>query len=132
MTKPFNIENPQALTDALNGLDVIASEPVLRQAAVAGARVIFDEVKIRVPVRSGVGYEAIVIAYDKDVSVPGRVASYLVTWVKKAWYLRLVEYGTSKMAAKPFLRPSYEAKKQDAADAVMQVIDKKVSEVGNV
>ena len=50
MAKAFEVVNPDGLTSALRGLDDIASESVLRQAAVAGARVIFDEVKLRAPV----------------------------------------------------------------------------------
>lgn len=132
MVKSFVVENPQALSDALRRLDDVASESTLRQAAVAGARVFLDEVKLRVPVRSGLGEESLLIAYDREVSVEARIASYIVTWSKKAFYLRFVEYGTSKMAAKPFLRPSYEAKKSEAARAVAAVFEEKISEARNV
>lgn len=140
----FTIENPQALTDGLRALDNIASEAVLRQAAVAGARVIFDEVKLRAPVgdstyeRKGAPHapgtlrNSILIAYDKEVSVPGKLASYIVTWSKDAFYGRFLEYGTSKLSARPFLRPSYEAKKSEAAAAVDAVIQTKAGELANV
>jgi len=139
----FVVENSQALTDSLRALDNIASESVLRQAAVAGARVIFDEVKLRAPVGDAV-YErkgsthapgtlknSIIVAYDKERSVDGKLASYLVTWSKDAFYGRFLEYGTSKMSARPFLRPAYEAKKQAAADAVNEVIQTKAAEFSN-
>lgn len=141
MAKSFVIENPEALTDALRALDSVTSESVLRQAAVAGARVYFDEMKVRVPVgirtyeRKGTeiypGFlrDNILIAYDKEQSVEGRIASYIVTWSKQAFYGRFVETGTSKMAANPFLRPSYEAKKTAAADAVDAVFQQKVTEL---
>ncbi|MFM0326082.1 HK97-gp10 family putative phage morphogenesis protein [Caballeronia glebae] len=139
----FTIENPEALTADLRALDNIASEAVLRQAAVAGARVIFDEVKLRAPVgdatyeRKGSTHApgtlkaSILIAYDKEVSVRGKLASYIVTWSKDAFYGRFIEFGTSKMSARPFLRPSYEAKKKDAADAVDAVIQNKAGELTN-
>ncbi|MNT67142.1 hypothetical protein D3C72_2052590 [compost metagenome] len=114
---------------------------MLRQAAVAGAREIFTEVKLRAPVDKGI-YEGkhgphppgflrshIIIAYDDEVSVPGRIASYLVTWSKEAFYGRFLEFGTSKMAAQPFLRPAFEAKKGPAAAAVDEVIQTKVKEL---
>ncbi|MFM0210450.1 HK97 gp10 family phage protein [Paraburkholderia sediminicola] len=141
MAKSFVIENPEALTDALRALDNVTSESVLRQAAVAGARVYFDEMKLRVPVgirtyeRKGTeiypGFlrDNILIAYDKEQSVEGRIASYIVTWSKQAFYGRFVEAGTSKMAANPFLRPSYEAKKTAAAEAVDAVFQQKVTEL---
>ncbi|URF02967.1 MULTISPECIES: HK97-gp10 family putative phage morphogenesis protein [Cupriavidus] len=139
--KNFEVENAQALRDTLLALDTVASESVLRQAAVAGAREIFTEVKLRAPVDKGI-YEGkhgphppgflrshIIIAYDDEVSVPGRIASYLVTWSKEAFYGRFLEFGTSKMAAQPFLRPAFEAKKGAAAAAVDEVIQTKVKEL---
>lgn len=141
MAKSFSVQNPEALADALRSLDDVASESVLRQAAVAGAREVFSEVKLRAPVDLGI-YEGkqgmhpsgflrdnILIAYDKEQSVEGRIASYLVTWSKDAFYGRFLEYGTSKMAARPFLRPAYEAKKSAAAAAVDAVIQAKVKEL---
>jgi len=112
------IINPEALTDHLNALVEAAGESALRQAAVAGARVILDEVKLRVPRATGAAANELIIAYDKETSVPGKIASYLVTWSKKAYYLRFVEFGTSKAAAHPFLRPGFESKKKAAAEAV--------------
>jgi len=135
------VENGQALKDALLAAETVASESVLRQAAVAGARVIHAEVQLRAPVDTGI-YEGkqgdhppgflrskIIIAYDDEVSVPGRIASYLVTWSKEAFYGRFLEHGTSKMAARPFLRPAFEAKKQAAAAAVDEVIQTKAKEL---
>lgn len=141
MAKAVRIENIRAMTDVLRGLENVASESVLRQAAVAGARVIFDEVKLRAPVGDqvyerkggqhvpGTLRDSILIAYDKDVSVPGKLASYVVTWSKDAFYGRFLEFGTSKMSARAFLRPAYEAKKQAAADAIDAVIQTKVTEL---
>jgi HK97 gp10 family phage protein len=139
MARKFEIVNPTALTDYLDRLETVASEEVLRQAAVAGARVIHSEVQLRAPV--GTAYErkgqkhapgtlkrSILIAYDKEDSVTGHLAIYLVTWSKEAFYGRFVEFGTSHSAAKPFLRPGFEAKKREAADAVIEVIQKKAEE----
>ena len=150
--KSFAVENPQGLTDAIFALDEVASESVLRQAAVAGARVVMNEAKLRGPVlnnnfngkdlgasweRYGTTYypgflrDHIIIAHDKEASVPGRIASYIVTWTKEAFYGRFGEHGTSKMSAKPFLRPSYEATKQEVAHAIDDVIQRKVTEANH-
>lgn len=133
--------NGEALKGALLAAETVVSESALRQAAVAGARVFHAEVQLRAPVDNGI-YEGkqgahppgflrskIIIAYDDEVSVPGRIASYLVTWSKEAFYGRFLEYGTSKMAARPFLRPAFEAKKQAAAAAVDEVIQTKAKEL---
>lgn len=118
--------NPDSLTAGLRDLGLAVSESTLRQAAVAGARVFLDEEKLRVPVDTGEGRDNLIIAYDAEVSLPGVIASYIVTWTKDAYYLRFVEYGTSKMAAKPFKRPAYEAKKTAAAQAVDDVLNKAI------
>ncbi len=39
-----------------------------------------------------------------------------------AYYWYLVEFGTSKMSARPFMRPAFEAKKDDAVAAIAQSI----------
>lgn len=140
MAKNFTVVNPDALMAQLRALDDVASESTLRQAAVAGAREIFDEAKTRAPVGAR-GYERkgtkiypgflrdhMLIAYDKDLSVAARIASYIVTWSKDAFYGRFVEHGTSKMAADPFLRPAFDAKREDADRAIAEVIDRKVKE----
>lgn len=124
--KPFEVANPEALTAQLRALSLAVSESTLRQAAVAGARVLLDEMKLRIPVRTGKGKDSLLIAYDKDVSVEGKIASYIVTWSKEAFYLYFVEFGRSGVAADPFMRPAFEAKKTAAAEAVRQVVDEKV------
>lgn len=141
MASKLEIVNPQAMVETIDALAKVASESVLRQAAVAGARVFFDEVRMRAPVNLGI-YEGkwgrhppgflrnnILIAFDKDTSVEGLRASYVITWSKEAFYGRFVEFGTSKMAAKPFLRPAYEAKKQAAAQKFSEVIEAKAEEL---
>jgi HK97 gp10 family phage protein len=140
----LSIENPEALTATIDSLSQVASESVLRQATVAGARVIFDEVKLRAPVGDatwergkqkrypGFLRDNLLIAFDKERSAEGLRATYLVTWSKDAFYGRFLEYGTSKMAARPFLRPAYDATKAAAAQAFSDVIDAKVKELTNV
>jgi len=39
-----------------------------------------------------------------------------------AYYWRWVEFGTSKMAAKPFMRPAYESQKIAAMDAIIDAL----------
>lgn len=142
--KSFEVENPEALTAQLRALGEIASESVLRQAAVAGARVVHAEARLRAPVgveayeRKGTQHvpgtlrQSLLIAYDEAESVPGLIASYIVTWSKEAFYGRFAEHGTSKMAAQPFLRPAYEATRRESAAAVDAVIVRKAEELTNV
>ena len=84
--KTFTVENAHALEQAFLDAELAASESALRKAAVAGAREIHAEVKLRAPVAKpfegrangkhppGFLRDHIIIAYDDEVSVPGRIA----------------------------------------------------------
>lgn len=103
----------------------------VRPAAQAGIQVYYDEVRSRVPVGQSVHHTkgkkqsfqpgnlkaSIYQAYaDKESGETS--ATYRVSYnKKKAFYGYFVEHGTSKMAAKPFIRPSYDAVKGEAVKA---------------
>lgn len=104
-----------------------AAKGAARPAAQAGIQVLYDEVRARVPVGTkphstkgkkhtfepGNLRQAIYQAYA-DGSTPER-ATYRVSWnKKKAFYGHMVEHGTSRTAAQPFLRPAYDARREDA------------------
>lgn len=123
----------------LDQIDAAVAAAV-RPAAQAGAQELYAEAKLRCPVlergnghyfygtsfkKSGQKYwfakgnlrNAIYQAYSKDNSGPKR-ASYHVAWNhQKAPYGFMVEYGTSRAAAHPFLRPAYDAVKNRALAA---------------
>ena len=46
--------------------------------------------------------------------------------INAAFYWRYVEFGTSKMTAKPFIRPAFEAKKEDAVEAIRTKLDERI------
>ena len=116
-----------------------AAEKAARPAAQAGAEVFYAEVKQRVPVSAkphksgkktynpGTLRRAVYQAFiDKESD--GTKAAYRVSWNKShAFYGRFLEFGTSKMAAKPFLRPAYDAARAKALDAVKQRMQAEVS-----
>lgn len=165
MSQNYRVENLESLTGMLRALDEAVSESTLRQAAVAGARVIHDEIKQRAPVgdREGMrrgqphspGFlrDHMLIAYDAQESVPSKLASYLITWSKDAFYgrfvelgkrnavkltertlaraIREIEFGSSRTPAQPFIRPAFEATKTAAARKITEVVEKKLKEAGN-
>jgi HK97 gp10 family phage protein len=138
-SKTMKVENPAALTDVLRRLETVAAESTLRKAAVAGARTIYREVKMRAPigphehVRAGKTYpagtlrRAILIAYDKEDSLTGVRATYLVGVGKDAFYARFIEFGTSRQAAQPFIRPGYDARRAAAASAIGIVLEREIA-----
>ena len=110
----------------------------VRPAAQAGAQVFYDEVKLRAPttdgklakgfhifygrtdkykIYSGALKESIYQVYSKKLSGP-RVSTYHISWNwREAPYGKMVEFGTSRAAAHPFLRPAYTAMKERALQA---------------
>lgn len=125
--------NSEAIQKRLDGLVARATDN-LRPAAQAGIDVYYQEVKARVPVGQSVHHtkgkkqtfqpgnlrDSIYQAFaDKDSSDTRAV--YRVSYnKKKAFYGYFVEHGTSKMAAKPFIRPSYDAAREKAIAATRQ------------
>lgn len=119
-----------------NGLNAALDELAegalnVRPAAQVGAQVLYDEVLLRVPVSTrvrktksgrtispGALKASIYQVFSEDNSGTGR-ATYHVSWnARKAPHGHLVENGTSRSAAHPFLRPAYDAKAGEAIEAV--------------
>lgn len=109
-----------------------AAEEAVRPAAQSGAQIFYDEVRARVPVSAkphksgkktynpGTLRKAIYQAFADKESGDGK-ALYRISWNKThAFYGRFVEFGTSKMAATPFLRPAYDAARAKALQAVQE------------
>lgn len=109
-----------------------AAEKATRPAAQSGAQIFYDEVRARVPVSAkphksgkktynpGTLRRAVYQAFAERESGDGK-AMYRISFNKThAFYGRFVEFGTSKMAAKPFLRPAYDAARARALQAVQE------------
>ncbi|WP_375577108.1 HK97-gp10 family putative phage morphogenesis protein [Paracidovorax oryzae] len=113
-----------------------AASKAARPAAQAGAQVFYDEVRKRAPV-SGKAHstkgkkqtyqpgnlrDSIYQAFMREQSGEGS-ARYRISWNgREAFYARFVEFGTSKMAARPFLRPAYDAVRDAAVQAARQTM----------
>lgn len=123
----------------------------LRSAVSAAAKVIVDDVKSRVPVgetgnlktavyryrsrrNSATGRETFFVgirqgkAQYKDTAYnrrKGRVGKNYKT-AGEAYYWRFLEFGTAKMQAKPFLRPSFEANKSRAVEVMKERLGKAI------
>jgi HK97 gp10 family phage protein len=137
----FHIKfDPSGLYVALDQLQAGVKEQV-RPAAQAGAQVLYEEVLLRVPVSKSVrkykgktyapgGLKASIYqVFSQDNSADGR-ATYHVSWnYKKAPHGHLVEYGTSRAPAHPFLRPAYDAKAKAALEATKARFEEETQKV---
>jgi HK97 gp10 family phage protein len=142
------------LTEGLDKLEASLGEAALRAAGFAGAQVFQQEAKVRVPVREGNLRDNIIVKRIEERSDANRRQVYYVTvragyappkkgaTGKKAaaaragiaagkagaYYWRWVEFGSSKSSAKPFLRPSFDARVHDALEIMRAKLAEKIRE----
>jgi HK97 gp10 family phage protein len=124
------------LSKLLKKLPVKVEKNFMRQAVRAGARVVVKDARKRVPKNTG--------NLAKSLGVVSRRAKNITMSVKArsgkkqkndGFYGRFIEFGTRKMAARPFLRPALESNVSNIikamADKLNQAIDKFVKKYGN-
>lgn len=147
-----HITGLKELQDALKQLPDRIAKNVLRGAVSAGATVIRKEAQAKAPVYTGSvskGHpppgtlkRSIVQKQIKELSSLFKQIFYVTVRKGKkyqkqgkdgaksqdAFYAKWVEFGTSKMAALPFLRPAFEAKKEAAVMAIKDYLAKRIPE----
>ncbi|MFV9060055.1 HK97-gp10 family putative phage morphogenesis protein [Enterobacter roggenkampii] len=131
----------------LEALSRAENNKVLRDATRAGAEVLKEEVIARAPVRTGKLKKNVVVVTQKSrrrgeissgIHIRGRNMrtgnsdnTMKASDPRNAFYWRFVELGTSNMAAVPFIRPAYDSRQEDAANAAFaranQAIDEALS-----
>lgn len=133
------VKGLKELNEALKELPERVARNVLRGAAGAGAAVIRKEAQHRAPVYTGPisqghpppGTLKKAIRQSQQRQLSSLVQQTFHISVRAttargkagvkalgAYYWRFVEFGTSKMAARPFMRPAFEAKKLAAVEAI--------------
>lgn len=136
------------LADQLRELGREISEKALKSAVRAAAVEVKKEAqRILAPSnKTGTLSRSIYVAIDKERSTPSKKV-YVVGWRKglryretgkkkvnrDGYYGLFVEFGTAKMAARPFIRPAFEKKKTDAVDIIAKRIEftiKKIAKTG--
>jgi HK97 gp10 family phage protein len=130
MAEAFTMKFDGAAFDAELDAITAAAEESMRPAAQAGIQVFYDEVLLRVPVNTktrtlksgrvippGALKASIYQVFSKDNSGEG-FATYHCSWnYRKAPHGHLVEFGTSRSPAHPFLRPAFDAAQARALKA---------------
>lgn len=116
MTITTKIEGLDKLREALAKLPELVAKNVLPAALAAGATVVKDEAIIQAPEYHGKVSQGhpppgtlkkSIIVVRAKTKKPLEVKYYVVVKRKLAPYWTYVEFGTSRMAANPFLRRAY-------------------------
>ena len=132
------------LSEDLAVLSKAENRKVMRDATRAAATVFKDEAVKRAPVHTGKLKKNIVVITQRDrngnitsgVHVRGTNPrtgnsdnSMKASNSRNAFYWRFVELGTSNMAPVPFIRPAYDARQEDAANAAFARANQAIDEV---
>lgn len=142
----IKIKGLREIREAMQSLSRALERRLLNRALLKGARLVRDEARRLAPVlreadprrRAGVLQKAVHAGavrperYAATVWVRVRplTRKQIATFKKKAkqgvaanpndpFYWRFVEFGTSKMAARPFLRPAFDRMKTDTVEAAV-------------
>ena len=140
MADAIHIEGLNAFARALRLLPQNVGRNVLRGGVSAAARVIVTEARVRAPASTGTLRRSIIQKQIRELSDLTRQTFYVTvrhgkkyrkqgrkgTLSQDAYYARWVEYGTSKMAARPFLRPAFECTKEPALAAMLAYFSKRI------
>lgn len=120
------IEGARELDQLLRQLPEKMAASALNSSVRAGAKVIFDEAKARVPVDTGSLRDSIRIQKVKE---SGKTVVFKVGPDKDRWYGIFTEFGTSLRAATPWLRPAFDVMAQKALDKIGESLGKKIEKI---
>jgi HK97 gp10 family phage protein len=142
----MKVEGLRELNKALQELPLQVRGRPLRSATQKAAAVIRNEARARVPVDTGLLKREIITSRSRRQSGEGRETySIMVKQLTKkyadtkanrrnkrvnkkykveglAYYWRFIEFGTSKMAARPFLRKAFETKQREAVEVLRKAL----------
>lgn len=120
--------NSQDLLKTLSQFPKNIQNNVMAGAIRAGANVIRDEARLRAPKKTKELAKSIV-SIKRRAEVRNQV-KFSVTPAKgknkAGWRAHFIEFGTSKMSAKPFLRPAFEVSENKSLDAAKDYIAKRI------
>lgn len=145
-----NVQGLKELQASLKQLPDNIARNVLRGAVGAGAAVIRKEAQAKAPVYTGdvsKGHpppgtlkRSVVQKQIRELSSLFKQVFYVTVRMGKkyakqgkggnlsqnAYYASWVEWGTSKMAARPFMRPAFEGKKEAAVQAIKDYLTQRI------
>lgn len=138
----FSLKTNQ-LESAFKKLSDAVGENALRAAGAAGAALLRDEAKVQLDSAlssatmkgdkpsspTGKLRDNIIIKRLEESAKGNESQTYIVTpRSKPAFYWRFLEFGTVKMPARPFMRPAFDAQREDALNKMREVLKVKLKE----
>lgn len=152
MKVDIKVQGLKELGQQMDKLDKKVRNRIARAATAAGARHIRDTAKAMVPVDTGQLKQNIVVKKFRDrqpdktlygIGLISKESTYGDTktnrrkgragksyWTDKAYYGHMVEFGTRKMPAQPFLRPALETQKEQTVAVVKKRLTEELVKEG--
>jgi HK97 gp10 family phage protein len=130
----MEISGLKELADKMRAMGPDINRKVLRSAVGAAAGLVRDQAKATNPDDTGRTDRALYAKFIKEKSADHQVTYYVGVRSGKgerkknrdAWYWRLVEFGTAKLPARPFMRPAFESQKMKALDLIRERIARRL------
>lgn len=126
------IKGLEDLIKNLNALPAKLEKKVIRAAVRKGANIVRDKARQNVPKDTGNLQKSIITSGAK---VSGKIAFRVSLKQRKTknskepYYGRFIEFGTSKMPAKPFMRPALDESEWEVFDTVVSDIKSNLDKV---
>lgn len=145
MAETVQIKGLRELGERMRSLSADIAGKVARQATAAGAGVARKNIRARAPKDTGNLQAAIVMKRVRDTALteeyivaPRKGKRRDVIAAKKgegrlgkdAHYAHMVEFGTVKMAAQPYIRPGFDESVQPATQAIAKRLKQRLDKVG--
>ena len=123
----FSIAGASELEKVLTELPKNIAANAVFTALTSGAKIIAEEAKSRVPIRSGALRDSITVKRANSRERARGNADVVIGFKSPASRrAHLVEYGTRKMAAHPFMRPAIDAKAAESIDKIGKTLGEQI------
>lgn len=123
----------KALEAALKALEPKVEKKILKKGMRTGMKLIQQAAKEKAPVDTGLTKKGIKVRAAKrsrkGIGIDVTIGEG--DYKGETYYAAFLEYGTSKMAPKPFMRPAYDSKKAQAEQITIDEIKKIIDEESN-
>lgn len=117
-----DIDGIAELRAGFTELQEVTQRTVLRRALAAGAEPVVEEAQRLAPRRSG----DLARGIAARVSVRKTQAEAVISFAKEQFYGRFVETGTSKLPARPFLRPALDTRSRAATERIGEALGSEI------
>lgn len=126
----IKLEGAKELEKQFKSLEPKIAKKLVRQSLRKAAKPILAAARTKCPVDTGELKKSIKIrAMKRRKNSFGVLIGTALKWfVGDAFYGAFVEFGTSKMSARPFMRPAFDEKKGEAEQILVQEIREGLSE----